>query len=118
MANASSFKNVIDEIKPQIAVLKKAIELDPAGTIEYQRALDFIETNISVSAAIIKAIKLVEKESKKPEAADPAPTKEEPSKKKKTKEDPVPEPTPEPAPAPAVEAEATDEGEDLFGMFD
>lgn len=115
MANASSFKNVIDEIKPQIAILKKAIELDPAGTIEYQRALDFIETNISVSAAIIKAIKLVEKESKKTEAADPAPTKEEPSKKKK-KEDPVPEPTP--APAPAVEAEATDEGEDLFGMFD
>lgn len=115
MANASSFKNVIDEIKPQVAILKKAIELDPAGTIEYQRALDFIETNISVSAAIIKAIKLVEKESKKTEAADPAPTKEEPSKKKK-KEDPVPEPTP--APAPAVEAEATDEGEDLFGMFD
>ena len=114
MANASSFKNVIDEIKPQVAILKKAIELDPAGTIEYQRALDFIETNISVSAAIIKAIKLVEKESKKPEAADPVPTKEEPSKKKK-KEDPVPEPTPEP---PAVEAEATDEGEDLFGMFD
>lgn len=115
MANASSFKNVIDEVKPQIAILKKAIELDPAGTIEYQRALDFIETNISVSAAIIKAIKLVEKESKKTEAADPVPTKEEPSKKKK-KEDPVPEPTP--APAPAVEAEATDEGEDLFGMFD
>lgn len=115
MSNASSFKNVIDEIKPQVAILKKAIELDPAGTIEYQRALDFIETNISVSAAIIKAIKLVEKESKKPEAADPAPTKEEPSKKKK-KEDPVPEPTP--APPPAVEAEATDEGEDLFGMFD
>lgn len=115
MANASSFKNVIDEVKPQIAILKKAIELDPAGTIEYQRALDFIETNISVSAAIIKAIKLVEKESKKTEAADPVPTKEEPSKKKK-KEDPVPEPTPEPAPA--IEAEATDEGEDLFGMFD
>jgi hypothetical protein len=115
MANASSFKNVIDEVKPQIAILKKAIELDPAGTIEYQRALDFIETNISVSAAIIKAIKLVEKESKKTETADPAPTKEEPSKKKK-KEDPVPEPTPE-TPS-TVEAEATDEGEDLFGMFD
>lgn len=115
MSNASSFKNVIDEVKPQIAILKKAIELDPAGTIEYQRALDFIETNISVSAAIIKAIKLVEKESKKTEAADPVPTKEEPSKKKK-KEDPVHKPTP--APAPAVEAEATDEGEDLFGMFD
>lgn len=115
MANASSFKNVIDEIKPQVAILKYAIELDPAGTIEYQRALDFIETNMSVSAAIIKAIKLVEKESKKTEAADPVPTKEEPSKKKK-KADPVPEPTPEPAPA--VNAEATDEGEDLFGMFD
>lgn len=115
MSNASSFKNVIDEVKPKIAILKKAIELDPAGTIEYQRALDFIETNISVSAAIIKAIKLVEKESKKTEAADPAPTKEEPSKKKK-KEDPVPEPPP--ALSPAVEAEATDEGEDLFGMFD
>ena len=115
MSNASSFKNVIDEVKPQVAILKKAIELDPAGTIEYQRALDFIETNISVSAAIIKAIKLVEKENKKTEAADPAPTKEEPSKKKK-KADPVPEPTPETPPA--VEAEATDEGEDLFGMFD
>lgn len=115
MSNASSFKNVIDEVKPKIAILKKAIELDPAGTIEYQRALDFIKTNISVSAAIIKAIKLVEKESKKTEAADPAPTKEEPSKKKK-KEDPVPEPPP--ALSPAVEAEATDEGEDLFGMFD
>lgn len=115
MANASSFKNVIDEVKPQIAILKKAIELDPAGTIEYQRALDFIETNMSVSATIINAIKLVEKESKKTEAADPVPTKEEPSKKKK-KEDQVPEPTPEPPPA--VEAEAKDEGEDLFGMFD
>lgn len=115
MANASSFKNVIDEVKPQIAILKKAIELDPAGTIEYQRALDYIETNISVSASIIEAIKLVEKENKKTEAADPVPTKEKPSKKKK-KEDPVPEPTP--ALAPAVEAEATDEGEDLFGMFD
>lgn len=115
MANASSFKNVIDEIKPQVAILKKAIELDPAGTIEYQRALDFIETNISVSAAIIKAIKLVEKESKKTEAADPAPTKEESSKKKK-KADPAPEPTP--APDPVVNEEATDEGEDLFGMFD
>ena len=115
MANASSFKNVIDEIKPQVAILKKAIELDPAGTIEYQRALDFIETNISVSAAIIKAIKLVEKESKKTEAVDPVPTKEEPSKKKAAA-DPTPKPTPEPVPA--VNAEATDEGEDLFGMFD
>lgn len=115
MSNASSFKNVIDEIKPQVAILKKAIELDPAGTIEYQRALDFIETNISVSAAIIKAIKLVEKENKKPEAAAPAPTKDEPSKKKKNA-DPTPEPTPEPAPA--ENAEATDDGEDLFGMFD
>lgn len=115
MAGASSFKNVIDEIKPQVAILKKAIELDPAGTIEYQRALDFIETNISVSAAIIKAIKLVEKESKKTEAADPAPTKEESGKKKK-KADPAPEPTPEPTPV--ANEEATDESEDLFGMFD
>ena len=113
MADASSFKNVIDEIKPQVAILKKAIELDPAGTIEYQRALDFIETNISVSAAIIKAIKLVEKENKKPEAAGP--TKDAPSKKKKNA-DPTPEPTPETAPA--ENAEATDDGEDLFGMFD
>lgn len=115
MANASSFKNVIDEINPQVAVLKKAIELDPAGTIEYQRALDFIETNISVSAAIIKAIKLVEKENNKLEAADPAPTKKATSKKKENA-DPTPTPTPEPTPA--VNAGATDEGEDLFGMFD
>ncbi|RKV99425.1 MAG: hypothetical protein D8G53_00605 [Candidatus Saccharimonas sp.] len=114
MANASSFKNVIDEIKPQVAILKKAIELDPAGTIEYQRALDFIETNTSVSSTIIKAIELVKKENNKPEAADPAPTKNEPSKKQK-KADPAPKPTP--APAPVVNEEATDEGEDLFGMF-
>ena len=115
MANTSSFKNVIDEIKPQVAILKKAIELDPAGTIIYQRALDFIETNVSVSSTIIKAIKLVEKESKKTEAADPAPTKNEPSKKQK-KTDPAPKPTP--APDPVVNEEATDEGEDLLGMFD
>lgn len=115
MANASSFKNVIDEIKPQVAILKKAIELDPAGTIEYQRALDFIETNISVSAAIIKAIKLVEKESKQPEATDAAPTKKATSNKKQKSD---PDPKPEPEPAPTVQAEATDEGEDLFGMFD
>lgn len=67
MANANDFKRVIDNVAPQIEVLRKAKELDPENTIEYQRAIDFCETNQSVSETIINAIKLVEKESKKTE---------------------------------------------------
>lgn len=109
MANMNSFKQVIDNVTPQIEVLQKAIELDPSNTIEYQRAIDFCETNISVSKSIIKAIKLVEKEAKKGD--EPKEEAPKPTKKKTKKEEPqkvVEEPQP------AVE----ETPEDMFDMFD
>lgn len=43
MANVNSFKQVIDNVTPQIEVLQKAIELDPANTIEYQGQSTFVK---------------------------------------------------------------------------
>lgn len=106
MSNASNFKHVIDTVTPQIEVLQKAIELDPANTIEYQRALDFIETNISTSKSIIKAIKLVEKHAKAEDKTEEAP-KPKKETKKKTAE-----------PVPVVEPPKEDEEENLLSMFD
>lgn len=106
MANTNSFKHVIDTVTPQIEVLQKAIELDPADTIEYQRALDFIETNISTSKSIIKAIKLVEKHAKAEEKTEEAP-KPKKETKKKTAE-----------PVQVVEQPKEDEEENLLSMFD
>lgn len=106
MANTNSFKHVIDTVTPQIEVLQKAIELDPADTIEYQRALDFIKTNISTSKSIIKAIKLVEKHAKAEEKTEEAP-KPKKETKKKTAE-----------PVQVVEQPKEDEEENLLSMFD
>lgn len=106
MANTNSFKHVIDTVTPQIEVLQKAIELDPVNTIEYQRALDFIETNISTSKSIIKAIKLVEKHAKAEEKTEEAP-KPKKETKKKTAE-----------PVQVVEQPKEDEEENLLSMFD
>lgn len=106
MANTNSFKHVIDTVTPQIEVLQKAIELDPANTIEYQRALDFIETNISTSKSIIKAIKLVEKHAKAEDKTEEAPKAKKEPKKKTTK------------PVQAVEPPKEDEEENLLSMFD
>lgn len=106
MANTNSFKHVIDTVTPQIEVLQKAIELDPANTIEYQRALDFIETNISTSKSIIKAIKLVEKHAKAEDKTEEAPKPKKETKKKTT--EPVQE----------VEQPKEDEEENLLSMFD
>lgn len=106
MANTNSFKHVIDTVTPQIEVLQKAIELDPANTIEYQRALDFIETNISTSKSIIKAIKLVEKHAKAEDKAEEAP-KPKKETKKKTAE-----------PVQVVEQPKEAEEENLLSMFD
>lgn len=106
MANVNSFKNVIDTVTPQIEVLKKAIELDPANTIEYQRALDFIETNISTSKSIIKAIKLVEKHAKTEDKTEEAPKPKKETKKKTTE------------PVQVVEQPKEDEEENLLSMFD
>lgn len=106
MTNVNSFKNVIDTVTPQIEVLQKAIELDPADTIEYQRALDFIETNISTSKSIIKAIKLVEKHAKAEDKTEETPKPKKETKKKTTE------------PVQAVEPPKEDEEENLLSMFD
>ena len=108
MANVNSYKVVIDNVVPQIEVLQKAIEIDPANVILYQRAIDFCETNISVSETIIKAIKLVEKDSKKT-AEDSKKTEEKPKTSTKKKE---------PKPVSVVEAEKVEEETDIFDMFD
>lgn len=106
MVNTNGFKYVIDTVTPQIDVLKKAIELDPANTIEYQRALDFIETNTSVSKSIIEAIKLVEKHAKAEDKTEEAPKPKKETKKKTTE------------PVQAVEPPKEDEEENLLSMFD
>ena len=106
MTNVNSFKNVIDTVTPQIEVLQKAIELDPADTIEYQRALDFIETNISTSKSIINAIKLVEKHAKAEDKTEETPKPKKETKKKTTE------------PVQAVEPPKEDEEENLLSMFD
>ena len=106
MANTNSFKHVIDTVTPQTEVLQKAIELDPANTIEYQRALDFIETNISTSKSIIKAIKLVEKHAKAEDKTAEEPTPKKEAKKKTTE------------PVQVVEQPKEDEEENLLSMFD
>lgn len=106
MTNTSGYKHVIDTVTPQIEVLQKAKELDPANTIEYQRAIDFCETNISVSKSIIKAIKLVEKQAKAEDKTEEAP-KPKKETKKKTAE-----------PVKVVEQPKEDEEENLLSMFD
>lgn len=106
MVNTNGFKYVIDTVTPQIDVLKKAIELNPANTIEYQRALDFIETNTSVSKSIIKAIKLVEKHAKAEDKTEEAPKPKKETKKKTTE------------PVQVVEQPKDDEEENLLSMFD
>ena len=112
MSNMNSFKQVIDNVTPQIEVLQKAIELDPTNTIEYRRAIDFCETNISVSKSIIKAIKLVEKDAKKADKADePKEETSKPTKKKAKKEEP-PKVVEEPQPA------MEESSEDMFYALD
>lgn len=106
MVNTNGFKYVIDTVTPQIDVLKKAIELDPANTIEYQRALDFIETNTSVSKSIIKAIKLVENHAKAEDKREEAPKPKKETKKKTVE------------PVQVVEQPKEDEEENLLSMFD
>ena len=113
MSNMNSFKQVVDNVTPQIEVLQKAIELDPTNTIEYQRAIDFCETNVSVSKSIIKAIKLVEKEAKK--ADEPKEETPKPTKKKAKKEEP---PKVVEEPQPAVEEPQPAVEETLEDMFD
>ena len=97
MAYVNDFKRVVDNVAPQIEVLHKAMELDPENTIEYQRAIDFCETNQTVSQTILNAIKLVEKDSsetvekqkstKAKKASKPAQAVKEPHKEENTSDD-------------------------------
>lgn len=115
MAYVNDFKRVVDNVAPQIEVLRKAIELDSENTIEYQRAIDFCETNQTVSQTILNAIKLVEKDNKKTEdehkETDNKVVKK--SKSTKAKKEPKPVPTVEEPTKPKEE----DKSDDVFDMF-
>lgn len=113
MAYANDFKRVVDNVAPQIEVLRKAMELDPENTIEYQRAIDFCETNQTVSQTILNAIKLVEKDSKKTEDEQKKDSSETVEKQKSTKTKKASKP------APTVEEalKGEDTSDDVFDMF-
>ena len=113
MAYVNDFKRVVDNVAPQIEVLQKAIELDPQNTIAYQRAIDFCETNQTVSQTILNAIELVEKDSKKTEDRQKKDSSETVEKPKSTKAKKVSKP------APTVEEPTKEENtsDDVFDMF-
>lgn len=113
MAYVNDFKRVVDNVAPQIEVLRKAMELDPENTIEYQRAIDFCETNQTVSQTILNAIKLVEKDSKKTEDGQKKDSSETVDKQKSTKTKKASKP------APTVEEPTKEENtsDDVFDMF-
>ena len=112
MAYVNDFKRVVDNVAPQIEVLRKAMELDPENTIQYQRAIDFCETNQTVSQTILNAIKLVEKDSKKTEDGQKEDSSKTAEKQKSTKTKKASKP------AQAVEEPPKDEDtSDVFDMF-
>ena len=94
-------------------MLQKAIKLDPENTIVYQRAIDFCETNQTVSQTILNAIKLVEKDSKKTEDGQKKDSSETVEKQKSTKSKKTSKP------APTVEEPPKEENtsDDVFDMF-
>jgi hypothetical protein len=113
MAYVNDFKRVVDNVAPQIEVLRKAMELDPENTIEYQRAIDFCETNQSVSQTILNAIKLVEKDSKKTEDGQKKDSETvEKQKSTKAKKASKPVPTFEEL---TIEENTSDDVFDMFG---
>lgn len=113
MAYVNDFKRVVDNVAPQIEVLHKAMELDPENTIEYQRAIDFCETNQSVSQKILNAIELVEKDSKKTNDEQKKDTSEIVEKPKSTKAKKASKPAPTVEKPPKEE----DKSDDVFDMF-
>lgn len=113
MAYVNDFKRVVDNVAPQIEVLRKAMELDPENTIEYQRAIDFCEANQTVSQTILNAIKLVEKDSKKTEERQKKDSSETVKKQKSTKAKKASKPAPTVEEPPKEE----DTSDDVFDMF-
>lgn len=114
MAYVNDFKRVIDNVAPQFEVLRKAIELDPENTIEYQRAIDFCETNQTISQTILNAIKLVEKDSKKTEDGQKKDSSKTVEKQKSTKAKKASKPTPT-VEEPPKEENTSDDVFDMFG---
>ena len=114
MAYVNDFKRVVDNVAPQIEVLQKAIELDPQNTIAYQRAIDFCETNRTVSQTILNAIELVEKDSKKTEDGQKKDSSETVEKPKSTKAKKASKPTPT-VEEPPKEENTSDDVFDMFG---
>lgn len=114
MAYVNDFKRVVDNVAPQIEVLQKAIELDPQNTIAYQRAIDFCETNQTVSQTILNAIELVEKNSKKTEDGQKKDSSETVEKPKSTKAKKASKPTPT-VEEPPKEENTSDDVFDMFG---
>lgn len=114
MAYVNDFKRVVDNVAPQIEVLQKAIELDPQNTIAYQRAIDFCETNQTVSQTILNAIELVEKDSKKTEDGQKKDSSETVEKPKSTKAKKASKPTPT-VEEPHKEENTSDDVFDMFG---
>lgn len=113
MAYVNDFKRVVDNVAPQIEVLQKAIELDPQNTIVYQRAIDFCETNQTVSQTILNAIELVEKDSKKTEDGQKKDSSETVEKQKSTKAKKASKSAPTVKEPPKEE----DTSDDVFDMF-
>lgn len=114
MVYVNDFKRVVDNVAPQIEVLQKAIELDPQNTIVYQRAIDFCETNQTVSQTILNAIELVEKDSKKTEDGQKKDSSETVEKPKSTKAKKASKPTPT-VEEPPKEENTSDDVFDMFG---
>lgn len=114
MTYVNDFKRVVDNVAPQIEVLQKAIELDPQNTIAYQRAIDFCETNQTVSQTILNAIELVEKDSKKTEDGQKKDSSETVEKPKSTKAKKASKPTPT-VEEPPKEENTSDDVFDMFG---
>lgn len=114
MAYVNDFKRVVDNVAPQIEVLQKAIELDPQNTIAYQRAIDFCETNQTVSQTILNAIELVEKDSKKTKDGQKKDSSETVEKPKSTKAKKASKPTPT-VEEPPKEENTSDDVFDMFG---
>lgn len=114
MAYVNNFKRVVDNVAPQIEVLQKAIELDPQNTIVYKRAIDFCETNQTVSQTILNAIELVEKDSKKTEDGQKKDSSETVEKPKSTKAKKASKPTPT-VEEPPKEENTSDDVFDMFG---
>lgn len=116
------FKAQADICKKSLDVLRKAIELDPGNTEEYQLGIAYTEGVMKASNAIVKAFDVVEP----PKSATPKNKTEDATKEEKPKRTRKTKTTKEPAPVdskpaadetqPMVEP-SIEENADLFAMF-